>query len=96
VVCHAGHNTVCETLSHGVPLVVAPIRDDQPVIANQVTTAGAGIRVHFSRVSAGELRTALTTVLANPSYRSAARRIQTSFTAAGGAAAAADHLEKLL
>ncbi|MDX6315324.1 MAG: hypothetical protein QOF44_4788, partial [Streptomyces sp.] len=35
VVCHAGHNTVCEALWHGVPLVVAPIRDDQPVVAGQ-------------------------------------------------------------
>ncbi|MGY5079680.1 glycosyltransferase [Streptomyces nigrescens] len=32
VVCHAGHNTVCETLWHGLPLVVAPIRDDQAVV----------------------------------------------------------------
>ncbi|EST20910.1 glycosyltransferase, partial [Streptomyces roseochromogenus] len=36
VICHAGHNTVCEALWHGVPLVVAPIRDDQPVVAGQV------------------------------------------------------------
>lgn len=96
VVCHGGHNTVCETLAHGVPLVVAPIRDDQPVIAGQVTDAGAGIRVHFGRVGATELRNAITTVLNNPSYRSAARRVQASFASAGGAAAAADHLEKLL
>ncbi|WP_050800408.1 glycosyltransferase, partial [Streptomyces himastatinicus] len=39
VVCHAGHNTVCEALWHGVPLVVAPIRDDQPVVAAQVVAA---------------------------------------------------------
>ncbi|MER6573781.1 glycosyltransferase, partial [Streptomyces sp. NPDC001093] len=45
VVCHAGHNTVCEALWHGVPLVVAPIRDDQPVVAGQVVDAGAGVRV---------------------------------------------------
>ncbi|MGH3694194.1 MAG: glycosyltransferase [Pseudonocardiaceae bacterium] len=96
VVCHGGHNTVCETLAHSVPLVVAPIRDDQPVIAGQVTGADAGIRVHFGRVGATELRNAITTVLNNPSYRSAARRVQASFAAAGGAAAAADHLEKLL
>lgn len=96
VVSHGGHNTVCETLAHGVPLVVAPIRDDQPVIAGQVTGAGAGIRVHFGRVGATELRNAITTVLNNPSYRSAARRVQVSFAVAGGAAAAADHLEKLL
>lgn len=96
VVSHAGHNTVCESLAHGVPLVVAPIRDDQPVVARQVVDAGAGIRVLFGRVGATELRNAITTVLDDPSYRAAARRVQDSFATAGGAAAAADHLEKLL
>jgi MGT family glycosyltransferase len=96
VISHAGHNTVCETLAHGLPLVLAPIRDDQPVIAGQVAAAGAGIRVHFGRVGPTELRAALTTVLDDPIYRVAARGIQASFTAAGGAPAAADHLEKLL
>ncbi len=95
VVSHAGHNTVCEALAHGVPLVVAPIRDDQPVIAGQVVDAGAGVRVHFGRVGATELRNAITTVLDDRSYRAAARRVQTSFATAGGAATAADHLEKL-
>ncbi|HEX5345878.1 MAG TPA: nucleotide disphospho-sugar-binding domain-containing protein [Pseudonocardiaceae bacterium] len=95
VVCHSGDNTVCEALAHGVPLVVAPIRDSQPVIAGQVVDAGAGIRAHFGRVGITELRHAITTVLDDPSYRTAAQRVQTSFAAAGGAAAAADHLEKL-
>jgi MGT family glycosyltransferase len=95
VVSHAGHNTVCEALAHGVPLVVAPIRDDQPVIAGQVVNAGAGVRVHFGRVSATELRHAITTVLDDPTYRRAARRVQTSFADAGGATTAATHLEKL-
>jgi MGT family glycosyltransferase len=95
VVSHAGHNTVCEVLAHAVPLVVAPIRDDQPVIAGQVVDARAGVRVHFGRVGATELRDAITTVLDDPSYRAAARRVQASFTAAGGAATAATHLEKL-
>jgi MGT family glycosyltransferase len=96
VVSHAGHNTVCETLAHGLPLVVAPIRDDQPIIAQQVVDAGAGIRVRFGRVRPAELRDALRTVLDDPSYSSAARRVRDSFTAAGGATTAADHLEKLL
>jgi MGT family glycosyltransferase len=95
VVSHAGHNTVCEALAYGVPLVVAPIRDDQPMIAKQVVDAGAGVRVHFGRVGPTELRNAITTLLEDPSYRAAARHVQTSFAAAGGAAAAADHLEKL-
>ncbi|HUR74215.1 MAG TPA: glycosyltransferase [Sporichthya sp.] len=95
VICHAGHNTTCEALAHGVPLVVAPIRDDQPAVASQVTAAGAGIRVKFGRVNAGELREALVAVLSDPTYRDAAAVIADSFDAAGGAKAAADRLEKL-
>ncbi|MEU6774835.1 glycosyltransferase [Streptomyces sp. NPDC046759] len=95
VVCHAGHNTVCEALWHGVPLVVAPIRDDQPVVAGQVVDAGAGVRVRFGRVYADRLGTALDTVLTDPAHRAAAARIRTAFRAAGGARAATAHLERL-
>jgi MGT family glycosyltransferase len=96
VVCHAGHNTTCEALAHGLPLVVAPIRDDQPAVASQVTEAGAGIRVKFGRVSAGELREAIRAVLDDPGYAMAAERIHKSFEAAGGAPAAARRLEEIL
>lgn len=95
VVSHGGHNTVCETLAHGVPLVVAPIRDDQPIIAGQVVAAGAGIQVRFTRARATELRDALAAVLAEPRYRTAARAIAREFAAAGGAPAAASRLEEL-
>ncbi|MGW2704825.1 glycosyltransferase [Streptomyces sp. NPDC001340] len=95
VVCHAGHNTVCEALWHGVPLVVAPIRDDQPVVAAQVVDAGAGVRVRFGRVTAPRLGAALDTVLHDRAHRTAAMRVRAAFRAAGGARAAADHLERL-
>ncbi|WP_055616664.1 glycosyltransferase [Streptomyces phaeochromogenes] len=95
VVCHAGHNTVCEALWHGVPLVVAPIRDDQPVVAGQVVDAGAGIRVRFGRVTAPKLGAAIDAVLHEPGYRAAAEWIRTAFRAAGGARTAATHLEEL-
>jgi UDP:flavonoid glycosyltransferase YjiC (YdhE family) len=97
VVCHAGHNTVCESLWHGVPLVVAPIRDDQPIVAGQVVDAGAGLRVRFGRVTAPHLAEAIEAVLAedNP-FRPAAENISRSFQAAGGPHTGADHLEKLL
>ena len=95
VVCHAGHNTVCEALWHGLPLVVAPIKDDQPVVAQQVVDAGAGVRVKFGRVGATELRFAIDRVLHEPQFRLAAARVATSFHAAGGARTAADALERL-
>ena len=95
VICHGGHNTTCEALANGLPLVIAPIKDDQPIVADQVVAAGAGIRVKFGRVQAPELRAAVRRILDEPSFREAARRIQVSFAAAGGAAAAATHVEAL-
>jgi len=95
VVSHGGLNTVCETLAHGVPLVVAPIKDDQPVNASQVAAAGAGVRVSFVRSRPAQLRAAILAVLDDPAYRAAAARIRDEFRAAGGAAAAARHLAAL-
>jgi MGT family glycosyltransferase len=96
VVSHGGHNTVCESLAHGLPLAVTPIRDDQSIIAQQVADAGAGVRLRFARLSAAQLRAGVRAVLDDPRYREGASRVRDSFAAAGGASAAADHLEKLL
>ncbi len=95
VVCHAGHNTVCESLANGLPLVVAPIRDDQPVVAQQVVQAGAGLRVRYGRLSGDSLREAVLRVLGEPEFRVAACRIRESFRTAGGASAAATALEAM-
>jgi MGT family glycosyltransferase len=96
VVCHGGHNTVCESLAHDVPLVIAAIRDDQPIVADQVARAGAGIRIKFGRATAPMLQEAVAAVLTEPGYRSAARRLGDALRSAGGAVAAADRLEGLL
>lgn len=96
VVCHAGQNTVSESLAHGLPLVVTPIKDDQGFVASQVVDAGAGLRVRFGRIQSQELREAVRRVLDEPSFREAAGRIKESFDAAGGEARAADLLEELL
>ncbi|MFF1612487.1 glycosyltransferase [Amycolatopsis sp. NPDC058278] len=95
VLCHAGHNTVCETLWHGLPLVVAPIRDDQPIVAAQVVAAGAGIRLRFGRADAPRIAAAVEEVLTEPAYRRAAETVAASFHTAGGSPAAAGHLEQL-
>ncbi len=95
VVCHGGHNTTCEALAHGLPLVIAPIKDDQPIVADQVVAARAGLRVKFGRVGPEELRAAVRRVLDEPSFRAAAERVRASFAAAGGAEAAAAALEAL-
>jgi UDP:flavonoid glycosyltransferase YjiC (YdhE family) len=95
VICHGGFNTVVEALWHGVPLVVAPARLDQPVVADLVVRAGAGVRVDYGQSGPEELRAALRRVLAEPSFSRGARAVGASFAAAGGAEAAAAHIEKL-
>jgi MGT family glycosyltransferase len=89
VVSHAGHNTVCESLANGLPLLVTPIRDDQPVVAEQVVQAGAGLRLPFGRLTAKNIRAAVDRLLAEPSFRDNAARVRESFAQAGGAASAA-------
>ena len=95
VICQSGQSTVNEALAHGVPLVVAPIRLGEPITAEQVTRAGAGIAVSFSEATPAQLAAAVTAVLDEPGYRARARRIGEEFSAAGGTAAAAAHLVAL-
>ncbi|MVT11135.1 glycosyltransferase [Chitinophaga tropicalis] len=96
VVCHGGHNTVSETLLHGLPLVVIPIAYDQSHVAGRVVSAGSGIRLNYRRFKANHLKDAVYGVLQDPSYKIAAELIQRSFEEAGGAAAAATMLEELI
>lgn len=95
VVCHAGVNTVHEALRHDLPLVMAPAAYDQGFAARAVARSGAGIVVRSRRLTAAELRTAVETVLREPSYRRAAAELGASFRASPGAAGAAAFLEGL-
>ncbi|MER5350888.1 glycosyltransferase [Kitasatospora sp. NPDC002551] len=96
VLCHGGMNTVGEALAHGLPLVTAPIRHDQPFVAARVAAAGAGLRVPFARVTPDHLGTALRSVLEEPGYRAAAARVGAGLLAGGGAVTAADRVEALV
>lgn len=95
VVCHGGLNTVTEALAHRVPLVLAPIRHDQPITAARVEAAGAGVRVSFEDATPEILRGAIETVLDDAAFRAAAGRIADQFAVLGGASAAADLLESV-
>jgi MGT family glycosyltransferase len=90
VICHAGHNTVCEALSVGIPLVTIPVAYDQSYVATKVTNSGAGLRLKYRRLSSEGLRSALMKILAEPGYKIAAQKIQQSFMDAGGEKYAAE------
>ncbi len=96
VICHGGHNTVCETLFHGIPLVVIPIAYDQSYVSSCVTDNGAGIRLNFNRFKPSQLKDAIRSVLNENEYKQNARNIQKSFEEAGGVVKGADYLEALI
>ncbi|MGX4734345.1 glycosyltransferase [Kitasatospora griseola] len=96
VLCHGGMNTVVESLVHGVPVLAAPIRNDQPFVAQRVVEAGAGLRVPFARVSPPVIAERLRRVLDEPSHRTAAELIGRQLLSGGGASTAADRMEALV
>lgn len=89
VICHGGHNTVCETLMQGIPLVVVPIAYDQSYVAGRVVATGSGLRLNYKRFKAMHLLEALDRVLTESSFKMEAHKLSTSFKLAGGVSYAA-------
>ena len=92
VVAHGGSGTTFGTLAAGVPLVIVPLFADQLVNAERAAGARAAVVVEPDRNAergmgtlgpqhAPRLRTAIETILADPSYARAASRIADEMTA---------------
>jgi hypothetical protein len=82
VVCHGGHNTIAEAMLFGVPVVVAPIRDDQPYIAQRIVEAGAGLRIRFAHATARHIADAVDRITTEPHFRHAAQRMSVELSGA--------------
>jgi zeaxanthin glucosyltransferase len=88
-VTHGGANSVMESLWAGVPLLVSPVCNDQPMQAAMVARRHAGIRLDLATARVPEIRQALAALLGDPSYRAALAPITASYRAADGARQAA-------
>jgi MGT family glycosyltransferase len=104
MVTHAGHSGVMTALAHGVPLVCLPgdprapssmRAKDQLAIATRVVASGAGLRVDPNATS-DQIRRAVARVLAEESFREAARRLGARIVAERGADRAVDEIEALI
>jgi MGT family glycosyltransferase len=93
VVTHAGMNTVLTALGCGVPLVAIPITNEQPGIASRLARTKAGKMLKLSELSETTLRTAITEVLSESSYRNNAQKMQKIIQESGGVVQVADILE---
>jgi len=96
VVTHGGHGTFMRALSYGLPMAIIPgLASDQPVHAASAQAWGAGLALP-NDASAEAMRSAVATILADPSYRAAAARLAKELEGLDGASGAANELEQLL
>ncbi|AXC10747.1 putative glycosyltransferase [Acidisarcina polymorpha] len=95
-VTHGGLNSVLESLYRGVPLVVLPISFDQPGVAARVAYHGVGEFLNAQLLNQKLLTETIVSVLGNPSYKEAARKLQAKIAWQDGAQRAAKHLHKVM
>lgn len=92
---HGGYNSVCESLWYNVPIVLAGIRDDQPLIAEKADEYGVGIAVRFSRATPAKIAEATRTVIEDNSYRENTKPYGDALRGSGGVSAAVDAIERV-
>jgi UDP:flavonoid glycosyltransferase YjiC (YdhE family) len=94
VVCHAGHGTIGQALSSGVPLVACPAGGDMAETTARVAWAGAGIGLPRRLTTPRGIRLAVRKLLTTPSYRDRAEELAAWAKTHDGPATAADELER--
>jgi len=94
-VTNGGYGGVTIALANGVPLVSGGTTEDKAEVGGRVAYTGVGINLKTNRPTAEQLRTAIFSVLRDPSYRQRAEEIQHDLAAHDGPAEAADLLEQL-
>ncbi len=95
IISQCGHATTMAALRRGVPIVCIPGFADQPEVAARVVLRGAGVRLR-TRPSPEDVRTAVTKLLMDPSYREGAERMADAISRENGAVVAADEIESSL
>jgi zeaxanthin glucosyltransferase len=96
VITHGGANTVFETLMEGKPMIALPRVFDQSAIAARLAWLKVAVVLPADRLTAGQIRSALSTVLGDPGYRNAAEKIQAKIRSARGLERATSLIEELL
>lgn len=81
VVSHGGSGTILGALMLGLPQVCLPQGADQFLNADAVAASGAGISIAPDAATLDSIRDAVSTVLGDPSFRAAARRVAQSIEA---------------
>lgn len=99
-ISHGGLNSIHESLSYSVPLLLIPQQFEQWLNARCVVQKGAGVLLPQSiqgrPITAPDLKQAFEQIFLIPTYRQAAARLQTELKATGGPELAANLLQDYL
>jgi UDP:flavonoid glycosyltransferase YjiC (YdhE family) len=79
VISNGGYGGVQQTLSQGVPMVLAGDTEDKRDVTAQAAYSGAAINLATGHPAEADIRKAVDTVLAEPSYRRQARRLRAEY-----------------
>ena len=96
MVTNGGYGAVQRALCDGVPLVVAGNTEDKPEVAARVEWFGAGVNLRTGTPSATAVGHAVREVLADDSYRRAARRLQSAYARCDGVGGVVAVLDEVL
>jgi len=94
-VTNGGYGGICIALAHGVPVISAGTTEDKTEVGGRVAHSGAGLNLKTNRPSVEQIRTAVRTILDEPSYSNRARAIRDELAAHDAASEAAALLERL-
>lgn len=83
-ITHAGINTTLESLSNGVPMVAIPITNDQPAVAARIAWTKTGKVIQLADLTVQNVKSAISKVLQDDTYRANAKQIQKSIEYSGG------------
>ena len=79
LVAFGSYGTVTQTLSFGVPMVVAGMGEDKPEVGARVAWTGTGIYLATDTPTPEQVRDAVDQILAKPEYRAGAQKLAQEF-----------------
>jgi MGT family glycosyltransferase len=89
-VTHGGMNSVCESFSFGVPVLVIPQMGEQEIVGRRLEELGAGLYLEKQAATAGQLRAMVRRLLTEKTFRTQTALVRESFQNAAGVAGAVD------
>ncbi|WP_193609805.1 glycosyltransferase [Nocardioides lijunqiniae] len=96
LVTNGGYGGLHHAMEHGVPIVVAGDSEDKVETSTRVAWSGVGISLRTGRPTADAVRSAVRTILDDPAYAAASRRLGDDIADSRGPGGLLDDIDELL